>query len=594
VPEQPLAGQIHYFLGGHAGGVTELSVPSFGRVAYQDVYPGVNLVYYSTHGQLEYDFVLQPGADPNAIALNVRGARASVDAGGDLVLQTAAGPARPGGLGGSPSGAAGAGNATVRQRQPVVYQDLGGVRQPVSGGYVLDGGQVHFRVGAYDTARPLVIDPILLFSSYYGNDLGADALNDVKVDATGSIVDVTGYTAGFLGFSNLVVARLNFDPNTETVTSLQEYVFGGTGDSFGRALDMDRTDPDTVYVVGDTTAPDFPVTPESTFTPGQRSAVLISLNTDPALYQGGWTYPGSLNWSIVTQGLGQDQGLAVRAAPPLPNGASGGAYFAGLIDQTFQTGTYNFWVSHLSAAGLSGETYLADPATLNGLNSAVSGIDVIANPAPRANDGPNTVVVTGWVFDAQAQTTHPFLARLNDNIDGRTMNGVFQQIVPPPGTGARLVIDPSVPDPTDPTGQLPTLIVTGSVANELGGSDLWLARYGLSGFFLQANFLRYGTFNTGSGIALGGGSIYVAGSTNQDGGLHAYVTLFDPDLIPILPQPSVLGGSVAESGYGIAFDPVSAAVFTVGATASPDFPLVNPIQPVFTGPTDGFVTKLTP
>jgi hypothetical protein len=286
----------------------------------------------------------------------------------------------------------------------------------------------------------------------------------------------------------------------------------------------------------------------------------------------------------------------VRAAPALENGASGGAYFTGLIDQTFQTGSYNFWVSHLSFAGASGETFLLDPGFINGMSSAGSGIDVMVNPAPGATDGPNTVVVTGWVFDASVPGTHPFLARLNDNIDGRTMNGVFLQIVPPFGLGSRLVIDPTVPDPTDPTGQLPTLLVTGSVANELGGSDLWLARYGLSGILLQGAFARFGSFNTGSGVALGGGSIYVAGSTDAAGGLHAQVTRFDPEDLTLPPATLIFTGSGADSGYGIAFDGATNTVFTVGATSSPDFPLVNPVQPVFGGPpgsTDGFVAKVT-
>jgi hypothetical protein len=565
VPEQPLADQVSYFLGGRPGAPTEVTVPTFGRVEYQNVYPGINLVYYSTQGQLEYDFVLQPGADPNAITLNVQGARSvAVDAGGDLVMQTASG--------------------VVRQRQPTVYQDQGGVRQQVAGGYVLDGGQVHFRLGAYDAARPLVIDPIV-FSSFIGNTLGSSGENSVKVDSTGTIVVLAGYAAGFFG-ANLVVTRLDMDPATNTVTRLREYPFVGHGDSFARGLALDPNDPDTAYIVGDTNAPDFPVTPESMFTPGQRSAVLICLNTSP--------FGGGLNWSVVTQGLGQDQGLGVVAAPPLANGASDGAYFTG---ESAQNGTNNLFVVHMKASGQVGETFVANPVLdFAGLSSFGSGIDVMANPAPGPNDGPNTVVVTGWVFDASVPGTHPFLARLNDNIDGHTMNRVFQQIVPQFGTGTRLTIDPTVLDPTDPMGLLPTFVVTGSVANELGGTDLWLARYGLSGIFLQGDFWRFGTFNFGSDIAPeGNGRFVLAGSADPTGSLHALFVEFDALLT--LGQPFFFTGSGFDSGFAVAFATATFGVFTAGATTSPDFsPLVNPFLADFSAPpgsTDGFVAKAT-
>jgi hypothetical protein len=569
MPEQPLAGQVSYFLGGRPGAPTEITVPTFGRVQYQNVYPGINLVYYSTQGQLEYDFVLQPGADPRAIALNVQGARSvAVDAGGDLVMQTASG--------------------VVRQRQPVVYQDQGGGRQQVAGGYVLDGGQVHFRLGAYDAGRPLVIDPFLLvFSTYYGNPLtlGASTLNAVKSAFGGSVVYVVGYTAGFFGWSNLLVARLDMDLATNTVTSLVPYIMGGTtGDSTGRGVAVDLANANRLFVAGDTGASDFPVTPESTFFPGQHSAVLISLTTGDG---------GGLNWSEATQGDGLDQGLGVAAAPPLANGGSGGAYFALRIDQTFQTGTYNASVVRLYSDGTAGVAYLTDPLTILGFSSAWSGIDVMPNPAPGLNDGPNTVVLTGWVFDASVPGTHPFLARLNDNINGRTMNvdPVFRPFfVPQFGSGTRLAIDPTVLDPTDPTGQLPTFVVTGNVANELGGSDLWLARYGLSGFFLQGEFWRFGSFNTGSDIALGGGgSIGVVGSSNVTGSLQAGFFAFDQLLTPT--DSFNFTGSGASTGYGIALG--DARVYIVGATSSPDFPVVNPIQPFLAGPVDGFVAELT-
>ena len=147
---------------------------------YVDVYPGVDLVYYGRPRQLEYDFVLAPGADPSQIALTFDGAeRVEIDAGGDLVLHTGAGE--------------------LRQPRPVVYQEIDGARRSVVGDYVLDGeGRVRVRLGAYDVTRPVVIDPVLAYSTYLGgsND-EADglfgAVFGIAVDAAGNTY-VTGST----------------------------------------------------------------------------------------------------------------------------------------------------------------------------------------------------------------------------------------------------------------------------------------------------------------------------------------------------------------------------------------------------------------
>src|SRR5262249_16053033 len=129
------------------------NVPNYAKVAYQNVYPGVNLIYYGNNQQhLEYDFVLAPGANPSAIQLSFQGTqRMTLDDQGNLVLKTSGGD--------------------IVEQAPVVYQTINGVRQEVAGQYVQEGnGQVAFRLGAYDATRPLVIDPTysLVYSTYLG------------------------------------------------------------------------------------------------------------------------------------------------------------------------------------------------------------------------------------------------------------------------------------------------------------------------------------------------------------------------------------------------------------------------------------------
>src|SRR5258706_11735764 len=138
-----LPGKANYFIGKNPE-KWRTNVPTYVRVQYRNVYPGIDLVYYGNQRQLEYDFVVAPGADPNKIVLGFKGAdKLEIDAQGDLVLHAAGGD--------------------IRQRKPVIYQEIDGVRQEVAGRYVRKGAnRVAFHVAAYDTCRPLVIDPVVL------------------------------------------------------------------------------------------------------------------------------------------------------------------------------------------------------------------------------------------------------------------------------------------------------------------------------------------------------------------------------------------------------------------------------------------------
>lgn len=143
-----LPGAVSYFPDGRLE--SPISAPAYRRVRYDDVYPGIDLVYYSRARSLEYDFVVASGVDPNQIALHIDGAsRVDVDGEGTLVMHTAAGD--------------------VRQPRPVAYQRIAGVRRPVTADYALDAeGRVRLRLGAYDRSRRLVIDPVITYATYLG------------------------------------------------------------------------------------------------------------------------------------------------------------------------------------------------------------------------------------------------------------------------------------------------------------------------------------------------------------------------------------------------------------------------------------------
>jgi len=134
---EELPGRSNYFFGSDPK-KWRTNVPTYAKVRYEEVYPGVDLIYYGNQRRLEYDFVVAAGVDPRVIRLGFEGAdKVEVDAEGDLLLQTA--------------------GEQVRMRRPVIYQEIEGARKEVFGGYVIgDERQISFEVGAYDLSRPLV------------------------------------------------------------------------------------------------------------------------------------------------------------------------------------------------------------------------------------------------------------------------------------------------------------------------------------------------------------------------------------------------------------------------------------------------------
>jgi hypothetical protein len=167
-----LPGKSNYFIGNDPRKWRN-NVPEYAKVKYEGIYSGIDLVYYGDQRQLEYDFVVAPGADPRRIQFDVRGAKdISRNEAGDLVLDMAEGE--------------------VRWRKPVVYQEKDGTRQEIAAHYVIKHkNRVEFEVADYDLRRPLFIDP-LVYSTYLGGS-GDDYGWGIAVDSSGNAY-VTGYT----------------------------------------------------------------------------------------------------------------------------------------------------------------------------------------------------------------------------------------------------------------------------------------------------------------------------------------------------------------------------------------------------------------
>ena len=135
---EKLPGRVNYFRGKDPAR-WRTNIPAYAQVRYREIYSGIDLVYYGTQRQLEYDFVVRPGADPKSIILAFEGAeKIEVNPEGDLLLHTAGG--------------------AIRHRKPVIYQEVDGARREIAGGYVLKGArEVGFKLASYDSSRPLVI-----------------------------------------------------------------------------------------------------------------------------------------------------------------------------------------------------------------------------------------------------------------------------------------------------------------------------------------------------------------------------------------------------------------------------------------------------
>jgi uncharacterized repeat protein (TIGR01451 family) len=244
-----LPGKSNYFIGNDPA-KWRSNIPQFARVRYEEVYPGINLVFYGKQGQLEYDFQIAPGADPSQAQLEFDGAQKIELSSGSLVLK---------GDGGSLLFAA-----------PSVYQEIDGRRQPVEGRFALRASnRVGFEVGPYDHTRELIIDPVLTYATYFGGS-GNDTYPYVTVDILGNI-----YLTGSTTSPNLPVSTnadqplLNPTANAQNIFVLElngqaglggvEYLtyLGGSGQDASVGIGVNGN---TIYVAGTTTSTDFPFT----------------------------------------------------------------------------------------------------------------------------------------------------------------------------------------------------------------------------------------------------------------------------------------------------------------------------------------------
>ncbi|MGA3029070.1 MAG: SBBP repeat-containing protein, partial [Bryobacteraceae bacterium] len=260
-----LAGKVNYFVGNDPKRWLR-DIPTYGRVRYSGVYPGVDMVWYGKQGRLEYDLGLQPGADASRIAMRFEGARKmAVEASGDLRVEMAGG--------------------SLSLKLPEVYQEGSGGRKRIGSRYELRAGnEVGFHLGAYDKSRPLVIDPTLVYGSYLGsafsiNAMTTDILGNVYVGgyAGAGLATVNAFQPGMMGGSDAFVMK--FDPTGTTV--LYSTYIGGS--SFDEITSVAVDSSGELVATGTTDSKDFPLVNAawSTFdTSSNQNAIVLRLSAD--------------------------------------------------------------------------------------------------------------------------------------------------------------------------------------------------------------------------------------------------------------------------------------------------------------------------
>ena len=480
---EPLPGKINYFIGSDSKNWLR-DIPTYGRVRYQDLYPGVDVVWYGEQGRLEYDLVVQPGADASRIAMRFEGARKlTVDANGDLRVEMAGG--------------------SLSLKLPEVYQDGSGGRKRIAGGYELRAGnEVGFHLAAYDKTQLLVIDPTLVYASYFGS--ASPTVSAVAVDGSGNIY-IGGYTnnnfipalnavqAGILGQTNAFISK--FDPTGKTL--LYSTYLGGSGYDHLTGIAVDSTTGNVVGT-GYTQSPDFPlVNPAQASLGSTASAFAFRLNAAG----------NGLVYSTYLGGPGYAVGYGVALD------ASSSAYVTG-IATSFQStsGTVNnccAFVEKLSPTG--SEVYGAQLGADRGNAIAVDSLGAAyvagystqssfpSNPpgAQTTNEGGEDAFVAKLSPTATSLTWATFLGGSgNDSANAIAL-----------GTGNVVYFGGN-------TSSADLRVTAGVQGTYGGGTDGFVASLSASGTaFGFVTYLGGGKNDTLASLAVGSSGLIVAGNT---------------------------------------------------------------------------------
>ena len=583
-------GKVNYFIGKDPGN-WKTNIPTYGEVLYMGVYPGIDMKFYGSNSQLEYDIIVAPNADPSRIKLSCKGAeKLALTPQGELEMVLKSG--------------------SVLQKKPFIYQVKEGKRTEVRGKFALvDATTYGFEVGPYDKNLTLVIDPALVFSTYLGG-ASNDSANAIAVDGSGNV-----YVAGSAMSTNFPVA----------VGALQPFIGGGS-DAF-------------VTKIG----PSGNALIYSTYLGGSQndSAFAITVDVSGNAYVAGSTmstnFPTTLNTFQSTNAGGSDA-FVTKIGP------SGNA----LIYSTYLGGSQNdsakaIAVDSLENAYLTGSTSSNNFPLQNALFIlAGSGPDAFVtkvNPSGNGlvfstclggfqDDFGNAIAVDadGNVYVAGSTTSTAFPVVVVSAIQPANAGGsdAFVSKINP--TGTALAYSTYLGGSSDDYAYAITVDISGNAyvagstnstnfptqtafqLQNKGGFDAFVTKIDAAG-----DALVYSTYLGGftgndyaKGVAVDSlGNAYVAGYTSSTefpvtsnpiqlsnrGGNDAFITNFDPSGTSLI-YSTYLGGATDDQANGIAVD-ASGNAYIAGFTNSVNFHTMGPLQPANAGGYDAFIAKIS-
>jgi len=602
---EELPGKTNYLIGNDPS-QWKVGLSSFARVKHTDVYPGIDVVYYGNQGQLEQDYVVAPGGDPKTIKLSFDGVRrVRVDNNGDLVLSVKEGE--------------------LRQSKPIAYQVIDGRKREIASRYRITGKkQVGFEVAPYNTSRPLIIDPVLIYSTYLGGT-GSDFGRDIVVDSAGNAY-ITGSTASTNFPTASAFDTTNGGGNDVFVTKLNAsgtaFVYstylGGSGDDHGGQIVIDSSG--NAYLTGSTISTNFPTVAafQSSYGGPKNSG-----NTDGFVTKLNAT-GSALVFSTYLGGSGVDSGRGIALGP------SNTVYVTGQTSSTnFPVAnayqpvkggtTYDAFVTKFSAAGntLVYSTYLggANPVGTdwgdsgNGIAVDSAGSAYVAgetystnfptvNPIQSTRRGSSDAFVTKFNPAGNSLTYSTYLGGSYSDFIGLSSDAADDIVIDSSGNAYVTGSTYSFDFPTANAYQ-------GFNAGNFGTDDAFVTALNSTGTgFIFSTYLGGISYDSGNSIALAStGEIYVVGHTQStnfptadaiqntnNGSQDAFVTKFNSNATGLI-YSTYLGGSGADIGNGIALDSADNA-YVSGYTSSTNFPIANAIRPTNAGADDAFISKI--
>lgn len=517
---QPQQARASYFIGNDPSKWIR-GVETYSGVSYASVYRGVDLTFHGASQQLEYDFTVAPGADPKEIRLRFEGANAvELASGGALILHTPVGD--------------------LTHKQPVAYQETAGVRLPVAAEFrQFADGAIGFDVGDYDRARPLVIDPVLVYSTYVGGS-ASDQGTGIVVDSNGnSYITGDSFSSDFLFRASTTNSDLFIGKLSSNGLLLTYSFLGGAKNDTATGLAVDASG--NLYLCGTTESADFPLLNSvGTALLGASDAFVIKLT--PSFQQ--------FFYSSLVGGSGDEKGVGIAID------SSGSAYIAGrtsshdfpvvgAIQPSYGGGDFDAFVAKLAADGKT----LVYSSFLGG-----SGTEDSAGRSGISVDGAGNAYVTGDTQSTNFPTRNPLQSTKSG---AASSSDAFVSVINPTGSG--FVYSTYLGGTSDDSGS--------AIANDQFGN----------------------TFVTGRtrSTSFPGSPSTRPSSANSD----AFVAKLNPAGSAIVYLTFVGGINGNESANAIAVDPVGDAV--IAGTAGDGSPTVNSIQSFFKGgQDDAFVAKL--